>query len=73
MKWKNDLCTPFDREPYSVEVDGKRVGLWEETAEARKKMKVEPEPWPHRQGTAPLTEVWDYGLRDLRDLENPWQ
>lgn len=73
VKWKNDLCTPFDKEPYSVEVEGKRVGLWEETGEARKKMKIEPKQWEYRQGTAALTEIWDMGLRDIRDLENPFQ
>lgn len=73
VKWKNDLCTPFDREPYSVEVDGKRVGLWEETEEVRKKMRLEPEPWPHTLGSGPLTEIWDMGFRDIRDLQNPFQ
>lgn len=73
MKWKNDLCAPFDREPYSVDVDGRRVGLWEETEEVRKKMRQEPEPWPYSHGTQALSEIWDLGYRDLRDLENPFQ
>ncbi|CDO77293.1 hypothetical protein BN946_scf184753.g43 [Trametes cinnabarina] len=75
--WKNDLCPQFDREPWSeeIEVDGekKRVGLEEATESVRKKMRMDPEEWPYRYGSAPLTEIWEMGYRDLRDLEHPFQ
>ncbi|KAI0640295.1 UDP-glucose 4-epimerase [Trametes polyzona] len=77
VKWKNELCPPFDREPWSeeIEVDGekRRVGLEEATEAVRKKMRMDPEEWPHRYGSAPLTEIWEMGYRDLRDLEHPFQ
>ncbi|KAI0652734.1 UDP-glucose 4-epimerase [Trametes meyenii] len=77
IRWKNELCPPFDREPWSeeVEIDGekKRVGLEEATEDARKRMRIDPEEWPHRYGTAPLTEIWEMGYRDLHDLEHPFQ
>ncbi|KAI0352233.1 UDP-glucose 4-epimerase [Trametes cingulata] len=77
VRWKNELCPPFDREPWSeeIEVDGqkKRVGLEEATEGVRKKMRMDPEEWPHRYGSAPLTEIWEMGYRDLRDLEHPFQ
>ncbi|KAI0801474.1 UDP-glucose 4-epimerase [Fomes fomentarius] len=77
VKWKNELCTPFDREPWTeeIEVDGgkRKVGLEEATEPARRKMRMDPEPWPHRFGSAPLTEIWEMGYRDLTDLEHPFQ
>ncbi|KAI1791959.1 UDP-glucose 4-epimerase [Ganoderma leucocontextum] len=76
MKWKNELCTPFDREPWreEAEVDGetRKVGLEEATEGSRKKMRMDPEPWPHRYGSAPLTEIWEMGYRDLWDLQRPF-
>ena len=79
VKWKNELCTQFDREPWRGEVAGeaggepRRVGLEEATAGVRKKMRMDPEPWPHRYGSAPLTEIWEMGYRDLSDLQHPLQ
>ncbi|KAI8980599.1 UDP-glucose 4-epimerase [Trametes punicea] len=77
VRWKNDLCPQFDREPWSeeIEVDGEktRVGLEEATESVRKKMRMDPEEWPYRYGSAPLTEIWEMGYRDLRDLEHPFQ
>ncbi|OCH90556.1 hypothetical protein OBBRIDRAFT_887644 [Obba rivulosa] len=77
IRWKNELCPPFDREPWSeeVEVDGvkRKVGLEEATREVRKRMRMDPPEWPHRLGSAPLTEIWEMGYRDLRDLEHPFQ
>ena len=76
VRWKNELCAPFDKEPWSeeVEVDGekKRVGLEEATREVRKKMRMDPDPWPHRLGSASLTEIWEMGYRDLVDLQRPF-
>ena len=77
VRWKNELCTPFDREPWreEVEVDGEKraVGIEEATEGVRKKMRMGPEPWPHRYGSAPLTEIWEMGYRDLWDLQQPFQ
>ena len=77
VRWKNELCTPFDREPWSEEVEEngvkRKVGLEEATEEVRKKMRMDPEPWPHRYGSAPLTEIWEMGYRDLYDLQHPFQ
>ena len=51
----------------------RRVGLEEATAGVRKKMKMDPEAWPHRYGSAPLTEIWEMGYRDLYDLQHPFR
>lgn len=76
VRWKNELCAPFDKGPWSeeIEVDGekRKVGLEEATREVRKKMRVNPESWPHKLGSAPLTEIWEMGYRDLMDLERPF-
>ncbi len=76
IKWKNELCTPFDRESWreEVEVDGekRKVGLEEATEGARKMMRMDPESWPHRYGSEPLTEIWEMGYRDLWDLQHPF-
>ncbi|KAA1471600.1 UDP-glucose 4-epimerase [Dentipellis sp. KUC8613] len=73
IRWKNDLCAPFDREPYTVDVNGEKVGLEEATREVRKKMRVEPPEWEHRLGSGSLTDIWDMGYRSLQDLQNPFQ
>ncbi|KAF8131614.1 THO complex subunit 1 transcription elongation factor-domain-containing protein [Boletus edulis] len=73
VKWKNDLCAPFDREPWSAEVNGKRVGLEEATKELRSKRRQEPEEWQWSLGSQPLTEIWEMGYRDLSDIQNPFQ
>ncbi|PIL31082.1 hypothetical protein GSI_05778 [Ganoderma sinense ZZ0214-1] len=76
IRWKNELCTPFDRESWKeeAEVGGERrkVGLEEATEGERKKMRVDQEAWPHRYGSAPLTEIWEMGYRDLWDLQHPF-
>ena len=51
----------------------RKVGLKEVTEEVDKKMRMEPEPWPYRDGSAPLTEIWEMGYRDLWDLQQPFQ
>ena len=77
VRWKNDVCPQFDREPWSeeIEVDGekKKVGLEEATEGVRKKMRMDPEEWPYRYGSAPLTEIWEMGYRDLYDLQHPFR
>ena len=73
VKWKNDLCAPFDREPWSAEVDGKKAGLEEATKELRAKRREEPKEWQWSLGSQPLTEIWEMGYRDLSDLQNPFQ
>lgn len=81
IRWKNELCTPFDKAPWvqeiDVEVNGemvkRRVGLEEATRDVRRKMMEDPEEYPHTHGTAALTEIWEMGYRDLSDLERPFQ
>ncbi|KAG1886127.1 THO complex subunit 1 transcription elongation factor-domain-containing protein [Suillus subluteus] len=73
VKWKNDLCAPFDREPWSAEVGGRKVGMEEATREVRLKRKEGPEPWKWNLGSESLTEIWEMGYRDLSDLQNPFQ
>jgi hypothetical protein len=75
VKWKNELCTPFDREPWGVTVAGTeaKVGLEESTKETRKKLREPPEDWRWDLGTEPLTDIWAMGFRDLQDLQNPFQ
>lgn len=75
VKWKNELCTPFDREPWSGTVDGVegKVGLEEATKEARKRMREAPEEWKWSLGSESLTTIWAMGFRDLYDLQNPFQ
>lgn len=73
VKWKNELCAPFDKESWSAEVDGRQVGLEEVTRETRKKMREEPKDLPWKLGSAPLTEIWEMGYRDLDDLKRIFQ
>jgi THO complex subunit 1 len=73
VKWKNELCAPFDKEPWSVEMDGKKVGLLESTRDVRAKMREPPKEWEHKLGSGPLTDIWDMGCRGLEDLQNPFQ
>lgn len=81
VKWKNELCAPFDKEPWveeiEVEVDGmmrtEKVGIEEATQGARKKRREEPEPWPHSLGSEALTEIWLMGYRDMFDLQQAFQ
>ncbi|KIO06973.1 hypothetical protein M404DRAFT_137213 [Pisolithus tinctorius Marx 270] len=73
VRWKNDMCPPFDKEPWDEEVDGKRVGLEEATRELREKRREDPEDWTWSLGSESLTEIWQMGYRDLTDLQNPFQ
>ncbi|KAG0703685.1 THO complex subunit 1 transcription elongation factor-domain-containing protein [Suillus ampliporus] len=73
VRWKNDLCAPFDREPWSAEVGSRKVGMEEATREARSKRQEDPEPWKWNLGSESLTEIWEMGYRDLSDLQNPFQ
>ncbi|KAI0297614.1 THO complex subunit 1 transcription elongation factor-domain-containing protein [Multifurca ochricompacta] len=67
VRWKNDLCSPFDREREPG------PGLEEVTRSKREEMHTEAEEWPHSLGSAPLTEIWEMGYRGLADLENSFQ
>ncbi|KAG2149407.1 hypothetical protein BD769DRAFT_1624094 [Suillus cothurnatus] len=53
VKWKNDLCAPFDREPWSIEVGGRKVGMEEATREARLKRREGLESWKWNLGSEP--------------------
>ncbi|KAH8119730.1 THO complex subunit 1 transcription elongation factor-domain-containing protein [Phellopilus nigrolimitatus] len=63
VQWKNDMCSPFDKEPLPVSVE-------EETAHLRQKMREPMEDYKHKLGSEALTEIWAMGYRDLYDLEN---
>jgi THO complex subunit 1 len=77
VKWKNDLCAPFDLEPWREEVDGdggkRKVGLEEATMSKRMERREDPPDWKWKLGSEPLTEIWEMGYRDLNDLRNPFQ
>ncbi|KAJ3520430.1 hypothetical protein NMY22_g12764 [Coprinellus aureogranulatus] len=73
IRWKNELCAPFDKEPWSEENGGQKVGLWEATRPARTEMQKPPEPWKWKLGSAPLSQIWDQGYKDLSDLEQPYR
>jgi len=74
VKWKNELCAPFDKEPWSAEVDGVKVMTLEEaTKSMREKLRKDPPDWEWSLGSKPLTEIWGLGYRSLNDLESPSQ
>jgi len=58
------------------EGDGKvtrKVGFEEATRKKRTEMMADPDEWEHKFGSAPLTEIWEMGYRDLADLQRPFQ
>ena len=73
VKWKNELCAPFDKEPAYVEKNGRKVDLFEATKEERLEKMQPPPDWQWRLGSEPLTEIWDMGCRGLEDLQTPFQ
>jgi len=70
VKWKSELCTPFDKEPWTEEVCGEKVGFLTATKPRRDKLREAPADWKWSHGTAALSEIWSLGFRELRDLEN---
>ncbi|KAG5222357.1 THO complex transcription elongation factor-domain-containing [Salix suchowensis] len=72
VKWKNELCQPFDKEAWSVEIDGRQVGLEEATREQRQKLREDPKEWEWALGSEPLTDIWAMGYRELSDLAAPF-
>ena len=84
VRWKNEQCAPFDKEPWSeVVVDvgddeskGKvtrKIGFEEATRKKKVEMMTDPDEWEHKFGTGPLTDIWEMGYRDLTDLQRPFQ
>lgn len=73
VKWKNELCAPFDKEHWAEEVDGIKVTLEQATQSTRDKMREDPEEWKWKLGSESLTEIWEMGYRDLSDLQTPFQ
>jgi uncharacterized protein YcaQ len=73
VKWKNELCTPFDKEPWSQKVDGKRTDMFEATKSIREQLRAAPPDWQWALGTESLTDIWDMGYTSLTDLRNPFQ
>ncbi|KAK0199086.1 THO complex subunit 1 transcription elongation factor-domain-containing protein [Armillaria mellea] len=73
IKWKNELCAPFDKAPWSTEVNGTKVGFEEATKPLWQKMREPPEDWRWKYGSEYLTDVWEMGYRDLDDLAFPFK
>lgn len=73
VKWKNEICVPFDKGPWNQEVDGQESGMFKATAMLRAEMQAPPAPWQWNLGTEPLSEIWAMGYRDLWDLQNPFR
>lgn len=65
VRWKNELCSPFDKEPLAESLE-------ESTAVARAKLRADMDVYKHKLGSAALTEIWAMGYRDLYDLQNPF-
>jgi len=51
----------------------RKVGFEEATRKRRENMMADPEEWEHKFGSAPLTEIWEMGFRELTDLQQPFQ
>jgi len=51
----------------------RKVGFEEATRQKRTEMMADPDEWEHKFGTAPLTEIWEMGYRELTDLQRPFQ
>lgn len=85
VKWKNETCPTIEKQPWFQEIEEdnesaeggekkkRKVGLEEATKGLRRKMREPPAEWQWRLGSAPLTDIWDMGYRDLSDLENPFR
>ncbi|KAH9486400.1 THO complex subunit 1 [Psilocybe cubensis] len=73
VKWKNELCTPFDREPWSQDINGEKVDFFEATKGDREQLRKPPSEWQWKMGTEALTEIWDMGYTNLEDLKMPFQ
>lgn len=73
VKWKNELCTPFDKEPWSLTVDDKRADMFEATKDIREQLRAAPPDWKWSLDTESLTEIWEMGYTNLTDLRNPFQ
>ena len=63
MKWKNDLCPPFDKEPIQPTLE-------EQTRGKRQALMEPPTGWRFRWGTEALTEIWETGFHSIRDCES---
>jgi hypothetical protein len=73
VKWKNELCTPFDKEPWSQVVGDKRADMFEATKPIREQLRAAPPDWQWSLGTESLTEIGEMGYTSLTDLRNPFQ
>lgn len=47
----------------------RRIGLEEATRPHRLKLRESPKEWEHALGNKFLTDIWDFGYRELADLE----
>ena len=51
----------------------RKVGFEEAMRKKKAEMMTDPDEWEHKFGSAPLTEIWEMGYRDLADLQQPFQ
>ena len=51
----------------------RKVGFEEAMRKKKAEMMIDPDEWEHKFGTAPLTEIWEMGYRDLVDLQQPFR
>jgi THO complex subunit 1 transcription elongation factor len=77
VRWKNEFCAPFDKDPWHEEIMVDRspvkVGFEMATKKTRRKMMEDPPEWEHKFGSAPLTEIWEMGYKEISDLQRPFQ
>lgn len=77
VPWSEEIVVDIgDSETGEGEDDGKvrrKVGFEDATRKKRAEMMADPDEWEHKFGTAPLTEIWEMGYRDLTDLQRPFQ
>ena len=76
--WSEEIVVDIGDDEIEGEGEGggkvtRKVGFEEATRKKREEMMADPEEWEHKFGTAPLTEIWELGYRDLIDLQRPFQ
>ena len=62
VKWKNDSCVPFDKDPLAQSLEEMAGPLYQKIHEPMGE-------FAHKLGSAALTEIWDMGYRDTEDLK----
>ena len=76
--WSEEIVVDIGEDETAGEGKGcgkvtRKVGFEEATRKKKTEMMADPDEWEHKFGTAPLTEIWEMGYRDLSDLQRPFQ